>query len=1176
MRDKRYQQNSYKKTNSIAGGILLILIALLSLISLFGGFAGVGNMIKGFLLGFFGLASYGYSAICLLCGVLLILQKKPTLSIKNTILMSLIFVFGLVVFQANTSSNLMSYNYGEYLAKCYSVNYTAGGLLYGILAYPLMKVMGELATIIVFSLFMVVCALILAAPLVNKDFTFSYSRQDRKTSYNPNATTRQPKKSKDKSQNVDIPKEPAFTILQDDEESEEVISEDSELIAYVKQDDKDLSDFEGGKKSRFKGLNRYYNETEDAEIDENIDIGSAINNESRGLYRKQEMRKDNSGLKNYEGTILNGIREVSNEEDASRMSKVDFNNMTAAEIIRYNNTEEGRRQIIDMQLANMNKNNPVDDTNKEDEKLVEDTPTPQIENDPEDNCYYIDQFGVRRRYYGLDLNKTLKENEKKLMEKQAKEREIALEKEKEEEERKKNDPRRKAILHANGVYNYQEDLNLAAKSRFNPKDDTSYRDAFASNNDEFNRDEVLNNPVEPVKSNTSSVEPVSSYNEPKVEQIVPNTTTKNYYPNPKPVDTTPIVEQPAEEKTIINTIADKVVAMEEEVIEPKVDNTRKLSDFSYDSVDKEAKDKLYEENGIAKPTGEKFAQFLQDDLDNSPSTIDVERKRRSDLGGTHNKKFMNEENMQFLKDALGKNDEPEVVEVQAPIKPEKYPYKPQFISRGNYKYTPPKVDLLKEFDTKYTNAEDYIEKGQIIEETLRGKGVESKIVGYTQGPAFSRYELEIDVTTNLSKLTNAKDNLSLALATNGDVEIEAPIRGKSLVGVEVPNDKVATVGLREAITSKAFYNPDAYLSIILGKDISGEMHVGDLKSMTHMLIAGATNSGKSVCVNAILTGILYKYSPEDVRLILVDPKMVELSVYNGLPHLLVPNALIDPEQVVSALKWLDREMERRLELFSKVGSRDLQSYNSRVTPDDKLPIIVLVIDEFADIMMQSQKIGSEMEELISRIARMARAVGIHMILATQRPSAEYITGAIKANIPTRIAFRTDSNLNSRIILDSTGAEKLLGRGDMLYMSKDPEPTRMQCPFLSDNEVSNITNYIREHNEPMFDERIIDDIVNNQIDKPQPKPDVVPTKIENKAKLDDNFVPVLKFLIEDDYNSPPSITKVQRQFEMGFPRTAGLFDKMTKLGFLVKDGRKYQLNITMDEFNKMCEELNQDE
>ena len=1156
MRDKSYQENKYKKINSIAGGILLILIALLCLISLFGGFGGVGNMIKGFLLGFFGIASFGYGFACLLGGILLIFQKKPTLSIKNTILLSLIFIFGLVVFQANTSSNLMGENYGKYLTNCYDVNYTAGGMLYGIIAYPLMKAMGELATIIVFSLFMVVCALILAAPLVNKDFTFSYSRKDRQTSYNPNATTRQPKMSKrDKQENVDIPREPAFTILQEEGDVEEPISENSELIAYVRQDDVELTNFEGGKHSRFRNRSKLYNETEDSELNENIDIGSAINNESRGLYRKEEMRKDNSELKNYEGTILNGIREVSDEENKDRMSKVDLTNMTAAEIIRFNNTEEGRKQIIDMQIANMNKESQSNNEVEEEPKIVEDTETPSIQSDPEDNCYYIDQFGVRRRYYGLDLNKTLKENEKKLMEKQAKERGIALEKEKQEEQKKQNDPNRQAYLRANGVYNYQEDLNLAVRSKFNPKDGTSYRDAFVNNPSETVKNEIEESVRSSVQNNFESYKQTETYTQ--EEPIKP-------------------VEQPSVKEPIINNITDNLAYKEEEIIEPVVEKTHKIADFSYDSVDKEAKDKLYEEHGIEKPTGEKFEQFVQEDIDNSPSTIDVDKKRRSDLGGTHNKKFMNEENLQFLKDALGKNDEPETVEVHAPIKPEKYPYKPQFISAGNYRYTPPKVDLLKEYDTHYANAEDYIEKGQIIEETLRGKGVESKIVGYTQGPAFSRYELEIDVTTNLSKLTNAKDNLSLALATNGDVEIEAPIRGKSLVGVEVPNNKIATVGLREAITSKAFFNPDAYLSIILGKDISGEMHVGDIKSMTHMLIAGATNSGKSVCLNAILTGILYKYSPEDVRLILVDPKMVELSVYNGLPHLLVPNAIIDPEQVVSALKWLDREMERRLELFSKVGSRDLQGYNGRVSADEKLPIIILVIDEFADIMMQSQKIGSEMEEYISRIARMARAVGIHMILATQRPSAEYITGAIKANIPTRIAFRTDSALNSRIILDSVGAEKLLGRGDMLYISRDPEPVRMQCPFLSDNEVTNITDYIREHNETIYDERIIDDIVNNAIDKPAPKPDIVPTKIDNKAKLDENFVPVLKFLIEDDYNSPPSITKVQREFEMGFPRTAGLFDKLTKMGFLVKDGRKYALNITMEEFEKMSKELNQNE
>lgn len=1172
MREKKYgeKSNPYSKINAISGGLLLIIIALLCFISLLGGFAGVGKMISSFLLGFFGLASYAYSVCLFIIGVFVMLRKKPKQPTKNIVLSTLIFIFGLMIFQTTTSSNLINLSYGDYLAKCYEVNFTAGGLLYGLFTYPIMKLIKPTATIVVLSLLMVALAIVLAMPLVNKEFTFSFSRKDRPSSFNGLISTKNRDKNRDA--NVNNPKEPSLTLF--DDESEEVIGEANDSgIAYRRIDNNQMADFDGGKRSRFR-VSKPNQDNEDNEFDENIDVDSIGATEDKDLRRKEALKKlypeKSDKLLGYEGGILDDIRKVNKETETEEDNK--YKNLNLADIIRQSNTEEGQRRLLDEKLASIKAMEKNYEPRIEE---VADKPTEDNENnsaeDIDDKCYYIDQFGVKRRYYGLDLQKTIEENEKKMRAKveadnsqpnyEDKEEENRLEEEKRLEEERKQQRLEEERLEQKRIEarrleeeRIREEKRLEEERIAQEKRLAEEKRLIEERKEEEARLEQKRKELEEQQKELERLKQEqenSNINE-NVEEEISNKQTADdfnkinfklgFNPDEKAVDIDELDEQETPKKKVVKT------------------------DFSYNKVMEEEKQKTYEQYDVEAPTGELLEQFVKDDEDNCSATVDV--NRRSDFGGTHKKKFMNEENIEFIKKALGKaEDEPAHIE-EKKEEDEKYPYIPKYITGGEYSYMPPKIDLLKEYDTVYRNADDYEEKGLKIEETLRGLGIETKVVAYTQGPAFSRYELDVDPTVNLARLVNARDNLSLALATKGSVRIEAPISGKSRVGVEVPNAKRVTVGLREVISSKEFYNPDSELSIALGKDIAGQIHIGDINKLTHILIAGSTGSGKSVCLNSLLTSILYKYSPEDVRLILVDPKRVELSVYNGIPHMLVPNAIKEPEQAISALKWLDREMVRRLELFEEVGSRNILGYNSKVKPEEKLPRIILVIDEFADIMVQSQKIGTEMEDLISRIARMARAVGIHLILATQRPSAEYITGSIKVNIPCKIAFATANGTNSRIIIDSLGAEKLLGNGDMLFVHREPQPIRMQCPFLSDDEVGKIVDYVKDNNKCEFDERIEDDIMNCAIDKPAQQEPVTPVKIDNKAKLDEMFLKVLKFLIEDNYNSPPSITKVQREFEMGFPRSAGLLDKMTKMGFLTKDSRKYNLNITMDEFNKL--------
>ncbi|MGB8955997.1 MAG: DNA translocase FtsK, partial [Tumebacillaceae bacterium] len=346
-----------------------------------------------------------------------------------------------------------------------------------------------------------------------------------------------------------------------------------------------------------------------------------------------------------------------------------------------------------------------------------------------------------------------------------------------------------------------------------------------------------------------------------------------------------------------------------------------------------------------------------------------------------------------------------------------------------------------------------------LEQTFESFGVSVKVVNAQIGPTVTQYEVQPAVGVKVSRIVNLSDDIALALAAK-DIRIEAPIPGKSAVGIEVPNHEVAVVTLREVLDSPEFQNSDGKLTVALGRDISGQPIIGNLAKMPHVLVAGATGSGKSVCVNGIITSILYKAKPSEVKFIMVDPKMVELNVYNGIPHLMAP-VVTDPRRAAYALKKVVAEMEHRYELFSKTGCRNMDGYNAMMVERgaQPLPYIVVIVDELADLMMVAP---GDVEDAICRLAQMARAAGIHMIIATQRPSVDVITGVIKANIPSRIAFAVSSQVDSRTILDGSGAEKLLGRGDMLYLPVGAsKPVRVQGNFLSDSEVERVVNAVKE-------------------------------------------------------------------------------------------------------------------
>ncbi len=453
-------------------------------------------------------------------------------------------------------------------------------------------------------------------------------------------------------------------------------------------------------------------------------------------------------------------------------------------------------------------------------------------------------------------------------------------------------------------------------------------------------------------------------------------------------------------------------------------------------------------------------------------------------------------------------------------------------------YKLPPITLLQPGMTTDTRrqAQEVQALGKKLEDTLKSFGVEAKVINITTGPAITRFELTPGLGVKVSKIVSLADDIALSLAAVG-VRIEAPIPGKSAIGIEIPNKETAPVSLRGLIESAEFKNAKSKLTVALGRDIPGAPILCDLTKMPHLLIAGATGSGKSVCINSILISILYRAKPDEVKLLMIDPKVVELSVYNGIPHLLAP-VVTDPKKAANTLNWAVLEMTRRYALFAEKGVRDLSGYNEslEMEGEPRVPLILVVIDELSDLMMTAP---NEVEDSIARLTAMARAAGIHLIIATQRPSVDVITGVIKANIPSRIAFAVSSQVDSRTIIDIGGAEKLLGKGDMLYFPQSlPKPKRGQGAFLSDHEVEKVISFITAQEISGFDGAAAETIMTATSN----------TKSSGKdnAQEDELFDQAVEVLLDAGY---ASVSILQRRMNIGYPRAARLIDAMELAGII---------------------------
>ncbi len=510
------------------------------------------------------------------------------------------------------------------------------------------------------------------------------------------------------------------------------------------------------------------------------------------------------------------------------------------------------------------------------------------------------------------------------------------------------------------------------------------------------------------------------------------------------------------------------------------------------------------------------------------------------------------------KDYAEKKENPDSIQVEPVIEEVEEPFVYEF----------PPLELLSrpKKSSKGVSDGELKETAIKLQQTLQSFGVGVTITNVSCGPAVTRYELQPEQGVKVSKITNLADDIKLNLAA-ADIRIEAPIPGKAAVGIEVPNKENSAVMFRELIEGKEFKEHGSNLAFAVGKDIGGQVVVTDIAKMPHLLIAGATGSGKSVCINTLIMSILYKAHPDDVKLIMVDPKVVELSVYNGIPHLLIP-VVTDPKKASAALNWAVMEMTDRYNRFAELGVRDIKGYNTKIEKVEeyndekfqKMPQIVIIVDELADLMMVAP---GEVEDAICRLAQMARAAGIHLIIATQRPSVNVITGLIKANVPSRIAFSVSSAIDSRTIIDGSGAEKLLGKGDMLFFpSGYPKPVRIQGAFVSDKEVSEVVEFLSsQQSKPSYNE----DITNKITSAPSSEGSTAPAN-----DRDDYFVEAGKFIIE---KNKASIGMLQRVYKIGFNRAARIMDQLYEAGVVgPEEGTKpRKVLMSEEEFEQYVDE-----
>ena len=1218
------RQAKANKGNRIAAGVLVIIVSLFCFLSLVGALGGVGRMVYSFLCGFFGLAAYAYSLMGLIIGIAVTFNVRPKMRLSKALTYFGLLILGIFALQIYTSStHIVGANYAEYLLACYNNTNTAGGMLLGVPAYPLMKVITSVGALIAACVAFFILAFFAIYPSIKRNVTYTVAtkgERDKKLKAPKQKRSFFSKKNKQIAQSsplVEAQSAPTITDFNTAGTGRGLYVVDVPGDPLQQKVNKKALGAEGY--SPLDSFNPLYPNAQGTVED---DVKRPIKPVGADKFSARNIARDilfGSGPSNDNLARFDTVKDPNNalSSVSAPYSAVRRNELKSK--LGVDATQSAIREDF-MSRYRAVQPEPQSTTSQTSQTSEKASATSKIQT----------PLDFKRDFSALKQEQT-----QRFGQMYAKpEFEAGVHMEQQDEACLIAEPVKKEVVKPTKTYDGAEAINSTIQKA---------NDSVAKQQVNVGMLGALNRAISGEEEQKPVVkeEIVSeAYEKPKTDMV---------FIAREKGENTQNTAQPTTQKTVENNVvapsqpAKSAQTAQTTVVAPKkAASIDELDRSGYKPVQGEAKlprafaqtaveDEKTETNffgGIGKTKPVKTYETSKATLENQrPKYVDEDKTVGGDnpsapapvqqkvTGGDMSraaiqsttaiaknsaKDIENAEvkaRIQNIKQAIKETPQVGQYEREALMREEKMkasqsrgiqkdetPKKSdarltqvnmdQAISQASPKrpYVAPPISLLNPPAPEIDQNEDYEQKKEQIINTLAFFSITGEVIDIMVGPTFTMYKLRVEMPRGrtIGYISSLESDIAMKMEA-GSVRIIAPIPGENAVGIEVPNKHRRNVNLSEIIQSPEFNNAKAPATFALGKNLYGQSRVVEIKKLPHVLIAGATGAGKSCCINSIIVSLLYKASPDDVRLILIDPKRIEMSVYAGIPHLLMDEIICDTDKAIRALNWAISEMERRIKFLADVNYRDIDEYNADCQKNgyEKMPRIVIIVDEFADLMSTGKK---AVEDTVNRIARLARAVGIHLMLATQRPSVDVISGTIKNNFPSRVAFKVTSSFDSKTILDTVGADKLLGYGDLLYMmpgASDLE--RMQGAFISNEEVKKVVDFVKAKNDAYFDNNIKDAIFK---DKEEEKPAQSKDAREgNKDKIPPELFDALQLGIElrEEQDAPISISFMQRRLGLGWPKAAKIYDKMDLMGYLTPDEhdpKKKKVNITYEELEEL--------
>lgn len=1218
------RQAKANKGNRIAAGVLVIIVSLFCFLSLVGALGGVGRMVYSFLCGFFGLAAYAYSLMGLIIGIAVTFNVRPKMRLSKALTYFGLLILGIFALQIYTSStHIVGANYAEYLLACYNNTNTAGGMLLGVPAYPLMKVITSVGALIAACVAFFILAFFAIYPSIKRNVTYTVAtkgERDKKLKAPKQKRSFFSKKEKQTAQTsplVEAQSAPTITDFNTAGTGRGLYVVDVPGDPLQQKVNKKALGAEGY--SPLDSFNPLYPNAQGTVEDDvkrpvkpvgadkfsarniarDILFGSGPSNDN--LARFDTVKDPNNALSSvsapYSAVRRNELKSKLGVDATQSAIREDFMSRYRAVQPEPQSTTSQTSQTSEKASATSKIQTPLDF--KRDFSALKQEQTqrfgqmyakPEFEagvhmEQQDEACLIAEPVKKEvvkptKTYDGAEaINSTIQKANDSVAKQQVNVGMLgALNRAISGEEEQK--PVVKEEIVSEAYEKPKTDMVFIAREKGENTQNTAQPTTQKT---------VENNvvaPSQPAKSAQTAQTPVVA---PKKAASIDELDRSGYKPVQGEAKLPRAFAQTAveEEKTETNffggigkTKPVKTYEMSKATLEnqrPKYVDEDKTVGGDNPSAPAPVQQKVTggDMSRAAIQSTTAIAKNSAKDIENAEVKARIQNikqaiKETPQVGQYEREALMREEKMKasqsrgIQKEETPKKSDARLTQVNMD----------QAISQASPKrpYVAPPISLLNPPAPEIDQNEDYEQKKEQIINTLAFFSITGEVIDIMVGPTFTMYKLRVEMPRGrtIGYISSLESDIAMKMEA-GSVRIIAPIPGENAVGIEVPNKHRRNVNLSEIIQSPEFNNAKAPATFALGKNLYGQSRVVEIKKLPHVLIAGATGAGKSCCINSIIVSLLYKASPDDVRLILIDPKRIEMSVYAGIPHLLMDEIICDTDKAIRALNWAISEMERRIKFLADVNYRDIDEYNADCQKNgyEKMPRIVIIVDEFADLMSTGKK---AVEDTVNRIARLARAVGIHLMLATQRPSVDVISGTIKNNFPSRVAFKVTSSFDSKTILDTVGADKLLGYGDLLYMmpgASDLE--RMQGAFISNEEVKKVVDFVKDKNDAYFDNNIKDAIFKDkEEEKPAQSKDA---KSADRDKIPPELFDALQLGIElrEEQDAPISISFMQRRLGLGWPKAAKIYDKMDLMGYLTPDEhdpKKKKVNITYEELEEL--------